>query len=57
MTTAHGLNVIRIVVEELSTELELFTNKLNLGVSHVKEMLEKKWPVMKTHVQVTFGSH
>ena len=52
MTTAHGLNVIRIVAEEPNTELVLYIKKQNLEASHVKEMQRKKLPAMKIHAQV-----
>ena len=52
MTTALGVNVTRIAVEEPNTELVLFTNKPNLEESHVKEEKRKKLLVMKTHAQV-----
>ena len=52
MTTVHGLNVIRIVVEEPNTELVLYIKKQNSEASHVKEMQRKKLPAMKIHVQV-----
>ena len=52
MTTALGVNVTRIAVEEPNTELVLFTNKPNLEESHVKEERRKKLLVMKTHAQV-----
>ena len=52
MTTAPGLNVIRIVVEEPNTELVLYIKKQNTEASHVKEMQRKKLPAMKIHVQV-----
>jgi len=51
MTTAPGLNVIRIVVEEPNTELVLYIKKQNTEASHVKEMQRKKLPAMKIHVQ------
>jgi len=51
MTTALGVNVTRIAVEEPNTELVLFTNKPNLEESHVKEEKRKKLLVMKTHAQ------
>lgn len=51
MTTAHGLNVIRIVEEEPNTELVLYIKKQNSEANHVKEMQRKKLPAMKIHVQ------
>ena len=52
MTTAHGLNVIKIVEEEPNTELVLYIKKQNSEANHVKEMQRKKLPAMKIHVQV-----